>query len=343
MRGRDQRRAAIAVGAFQVGAGRQRHPAGFRCGPRRPHRDRGCPGCRPWRSRRRRPRSARAPPRHGCRGSRRAARCGRDCRAPRRSRPRAISRSTAARSPFPAAAISAWSRLCALRQRVMAKARMASSEDAEHASCCHAAGPRKPAHHVHATFAPLPPDRGCYGRAMDQTSPPARSSAFAAVDLSRRLRHRRDRDELRDARLALPQPVFRQRHLHLGLADLDRAGGALRRLFHRRLARRPLSVGRRARRDRADRLGLHAGAARCSPSALLEFVLARHRRRARPAASPPPSRSCSFRSRFSACIRRSAIRLLLRSAQSSGTRVRHGLWHFDRSAASSARSARRSS
>src|SRR4051794_29374454 len=53
-------------------------------------------------------------------------------------------------------------------------------------------------------------------------------------DLLRRFRYRRDRDELRDARLALSQSLFRQRHLHLGFADLDRAGGALRRIFHRR-------------------------------------------------------------------------------------------------------------
>ena len=38
----------------------------------------------------------------------------------------------------------------------------------------------------------------------------------------------------------------------------------------------------------------------------MEFVLGGLRRRDAPAASPPPSRSCSSRSRFSACIRRSA-------------------------------------
>ena len=61
-----------------------------------------------------------------------------------------------------------------------------------------------------------------------------------------RLRHRRDRDELRDAGIALSQPLFRQRHLYLGVADLDRADRADRGLFPRRLARRPHPLAGRA-------------------------------------------------------------------------------------------------
>ena len=51
-------------------------------------------------------------------------------------------------------------------------------------------------------------------------------------------------------------PYLRQRHLYLGRADLDGAGGLVHRLFPRRLARRPRAVDGGAGRDRDRRLGL---------------------------------------------------------------------------------------
>ena len=146
----------------------------------------------------------------------------------------------------------------------MRTARIAATRTLKHAPCCACVGQRETQDRSRSRDRFLR-SGWLLGCVMDQ-----RTSQFAAAgrlvrvrrhDLSRRLRHRRDRDELRDARLALSQSVFRQRHLHLGLADLDRAGGALRRLFHRRDRGRPLSLGDRARRDRADRLGLYPGAA----------------------------------------------------------------------------------
>ena len=98
-------------------------------------------------------------------------------------------------------------------------------------------------------------------------------------DLRHRLRDRRHRDELRDAGVALSQPLFRQRHLYLGVADLDRADGADARLLPRRLARRPHRLAQRAGGDRAGGLALHAGAAlvRAAPA---RAAARRHRRRA---------------------------------------------------------------
>ena len=123
--------------------------------------------------------------------------------------------------------------------------------------------------------------------------------------LSRRLHHRRDRDELRDAGLALSQSVFRQRHLYLGGADLDGAGGADRRLFPRRLHRRPHRVGDRARHDRRRWRRSTCWCCRASPKrycASCSMPIDNVRPR-----QPllPRSRSCSCRSRCSASIRRS--------------------------------------
>ena len=98
-------------------------------------------------------------------------------------------------------------------------------------------------------------------------------------DLRHRLRDRRHRDELRDARVALPQPLFRQRHLHLGVADLDRADGPDARILPRRLARRPHRLAQRAGGDGAGGVALHAGAALVRAAAA-RAPARRHRRRA---------------------------------------------------------------
>ena len=79
--------------------------------------------------------------------------------------------------------------------------------------------------------------------------------------LYRRVYHRRDRDELRNARVALPRSLFRQRHLYLGGADFDGAGGAHRRLFPRRVHRRSHGIGIGPRNDRRVASRLSSGAA----------------------------------------------------------------------------------
>ena len=118
-----------------------------------------------------------------------------------------------------------------------------------------------------------------------------------------RLRHRGDRHELRDAGLALPQSLFRQRPLHLGVADLDGARGTDRRLLHRRLAGRPPPLGHGARRNGADRLALHAGAAGLRPAHAGGGAGRDRRHQAGEVCSPRWHRPS--RSRSSACTRRS--------------------------------------
>ena len=112
-------------------------------------------------------------------------------------------------------------------------------------------------------------------RAVEATPiTPSDRPAGGRRDLSGRLRHRGHRDELRDAGLALPQPLFRQRHLYLGGADLDRAGGADGRLFPRRLARRPHRLADGAGADRARRPRSISLVLPSFSDAVLDFVLA---------------------------------------------------------------------
>ncbi len=149
-------------------------------------------------------------------------------------------------------------------------------------------------------------------------------------DLPRRLRHRRDRDELRDAGLALSQSLFRQRHLYLGGADLDRADRADDRLLPRRL-RWPTAPPR----SRCWRRPCWSGSAYLLvlPSfaePVLEFVLADDRRRPRPAASLAALAIMFFPVTLLGMYSPFAIRLLLRSALTLRPRVGHGLRRLDR-------------
>ena len=76
MRGRDQRRATVAIGALEVGAGGERHLQDVVAAFRARIEERAVLDDCPWRSRRRPRRSEGARPRHDCRALRPAMRCG---------------------------------------------------------------------------------------------------------------------------------------------------------------------------------------------------------------------------------------------------------------------------
>src|SRR5262249_55429259 len=140
--------------------------------------------------------------------------------------------------------------------------------------------------------------------------------------LCRRLRHRRHRDELRNAGVALPQSIFRQRHLYLGRADLDGADRAHGGPFFRPQARPPPPPPPRAPSPPVLALTVLIGSLYllAFPSfaqAILEFVLA----------GVDDIRAGSlisslalmfFPVTFLGMYSPFAIRLLLRSAQRSG-------------------------
>src|SRR5436190_817623 len=109
-----------------------------------------------------------------------------------------------------------------------------------------------------ARFSPV---RGPRAAPPDRTDPRLSGCRRQRRDLRRGLRHRRNRHELRDARIALSQSLFRQRHLYLGGADLhgaDRADGGV---FFRRSARRPNRLAGAAGAHGDHRIGLSPGTA----------------------------------------------------------------------------------
>src|SRR6266702_3013044 len=120
-------------------------------------------------------------------------------------------------------------------------------------------------------------------------------------DLCRRLRHRRHRDELRNVGVALPQPIFRQRHLYLGRADLDGADRAHGGLFSRRHAGRSHRLPRGACAHRDHRITLSPGVAGLRAGSLISALALMF-----------------FPVTFLGMYSPFAIRLLLRSAQRSG-------------------------
>ena len=157
----------------------------------------------------------------------------------------------------------------------------ASSDGPEHASCWHdAGGPRKPEHSLSRDLAPLPPARSRVARFTPWTRPARRpprpsppssiSSAFVtgAIVMS---------FEMLGSRYL--NPYFGS-GIYTWASLISTVLAALCvGYFIGGIAADRYPSRRRARRDRADRLGLHPGAAGRSPKPLMEAVLARLRRR----------------------------------------------------------------